>query len=1168
MSHESDDTSNEPDPVRRFRCHFNTLILLAWTVPPVFGLVFLNHIDMFSAAQLRLILTTPLEPLFILCTLGISVAYFRRFARPITRYLASRGSADWAAAERRMRRFPLDFWAIFLGYLVLAPSSVMLSAALYTDFEAQPTDWFRIHLVALIVSIIVGLPIFFQMLDLFGRSVGHVRLRLPHVTLRTKVFLIGALVPLLIDTMIVQYYWTRTGYFTMETFGVWFTLEVLAIAGSLMAMHSFGQSLSPLEGLVASPRSFAGRDLTSLHPRSTDELGVLAAGYRRLLQDRQVHNDLLQITNRILRSDGENTTLAEVVEIIIDLCRTAVGGDTIFLMLHHAGRDELVCVAQTGRGYEPDGHFRLALDKTSVAAWVFGRGETLAIDDAEHDSRVNPAMRERFHARSALAAPLKVEGRVIGVLTSITTKQAHEYGEEERLALESFAREAALAVHTQVLSRQRAEAEAMRIEREQQVRLLLDSTAEAIFGVDLQGECIFVNSACLRMLGYDREEDLLGANMHELAHHTFPGGRPYPKESCRVRMATLRGESAHSADEVHWRRDGTSFPVEYWSHPIFKNGEIIGSVVTFVDITERKRAEEQLRSLGEYNRLLLESTGDGIFGVDRGLRCTFANRAAAEMLERTAEELQGGDMHELVHHSCEDGTPLPRERSYIYRSIHEDRTFWSNDAVLWKRSGVSFPVQYSSNPIHEDGEVTGAVVVFRNVAEARAMARKMDYLAAHDALTGLVNRREFEQRLGHALHTARSDGLEHILCYMDLDQFKVVNDTCGHVAGDELLRQLSTLLHGQVRQTDTLARLGGDEFGVLFECCPLDQALGLTNQLRATVQDFRFVWEDKTFSVGVSVGVVPIGKDTGTAASALSAADAACYMAKDSGRNRVHVYEADDAELARRRGEMQWVARIHDALDQDQFELCYQPIVPVLGRGAAAGIHFEILVRMREPGGALIPPGAFLPAAERYNLMPAIDRWVVRATFTWLREHRERLGDLMLCTINLSGHSLGDEHLLRHILEQLAALEMPAGRICFEVTETAAVANLSQAVHFMRALKQHGCRFALDDFGSGMSSFAYLKSLPVDFLKIDGNFVRDLVRDPIDRAMVEAINQVGHVMGIQTIAEFVEDQQILDELKHIGVDYAQGCGIAVTKPLSQLVGEDLFDRTAISTKPG
>jgi diguanylate cyclase (GGDEF)-like protein len=431
------------------------------------------------------------------------------------------------------------------------------------------------------------------------------------------------------------------------------------------------------------------------------------------------------------------------------------------------------------------------------------------------------------------------------------------------------------------------------------------------------------------------------------------------------------------------------------------------------------------------------------------------------------------------------------------------------------------------------------------------MARKMDYLASHDALTGLFNRRRFEQHLARALETAQEESAEHALCYLDLDLFKVVNDTCGHMAGDELLRQITGELHKHVRQGDILARLGGDEFGVLLERCPLRQALRLAHELCKSVEEFRFVWNNQTFAIGVSIGIAPIDSTTRTITEALSHADTACYVAKDAGRNRVHVHQPDDTEIALRHGEMLWVSRLQDALDRDRFHLAYQTITPCNAQ-PNSGLHMEILVRLDDSDGKEIAPGAFLPAAERFNLSTALDRWVIEHSFRWIAGLGERLDDLALCSINLSANTIGDDEFLRLVVKLMDTLGVPGSKICFEVTETAAIASLTRAVGFMTELKKHGCRFALDDFGSGMSSFGYLKSLPVDFLKIDGNFVRDMVNDNIDRTIVKSINEVGHAMGIRTIAEFVENNATHELIAKIGIDYAQGYAIARPQPLSGL----------------
>lgn len=449
-------------------------------------------------------------------------------------------------------------------------------------------------------------------------------------------------------------------------------------------------------------------------------------------------------------------------------------------------------------------------------------------------------------------------------------------------------------------------------------------------------------------------------------------------------------------------------------------------------------------------------------------------------------------------------------------------------------------------------EVGVLISVFSSMRDAiQRYQTDLSFQTTHDPLTGLVNRREFERRIVAALNIAKSERSEHVLLYMDLDQFKVVNDTCGHTAGDEYLRQLSAMLVDRLRKHDSLARLGGDEFGVLLEHCPQDRALQIADQLLGEIQDFRFVWKGNSFTLGVSIGLVFINGQSENFSRILKAADAACYAAKDAGRNRIHVYDEDDSTLVRRHGEMQWVSRITEAVEEGRFHLYYQPIVPVDQR-QIEGLHMELLLRMEDRHGNIILPGAFLPAAERYNLMPHLDRWVTQSAFEWLAQNPDRLRELKLCTINLSGHSLGEGEFRQFVVEQLQKTGVSPDKICFEITETAAIGNLMKATRFMSILRNLGCRFSLDDFGSGMSSFAYLKSLPVDYLKIDGLFVRDIMDDSIDYAMVKSINELGHVMGKLTVAEFVEKESILWKLREIGVDYAQGFGIARPRPLIEM----------------
>jgi diguanylate cyclase (GGDEF)-like protein len=430
----------------------------------------------------------------------------------------------------------------------------------------------------------------------------------------------------------------------------------------------------------------------------------------------------------------------------------------------------------------------------------------------------------------------------------------------------------------------------------------------------------------------------------------------------------------------------------------------------------------------------------------------------------------------------------------------------------------------------------------QNRHEHRNAQETIQYLAYHDALTGLCNRAEFETRLTQALKSAGTDN-QHALFYLDMDQFKIVNDTCGHVAGDELLKQITILLKGPVRENDTLARLGGDEFGVLLKHCSLTHAEEVAERMLQLVKEFRFVWQDKTFTIGASIGLVMLDNPEQTHTELLRAADMACYAAKDKGRGRVHVYRPDDVELVQRRGEMEWVSQLTHALQDNQFVLHQQRIIAL--DGAATGPACEFLVRLNGRDGQLIMPGAFIPAAERYNLMPKLDRWVLTQAFAHLAQqfatHQGKSGSIYF--INLSGATLGDESYLQFVRDALSRNGIPPQSICFEVTETAAIANLSNALSFIQNVKALGCKVALDDFGTGLSSFSYLKTLTADYLKIDGGFVRDMLQDPMDAAIVAAINNIGHVAGLKTIAEFVENVEIKSQLVELGVDYAQGYGI-------------------------
>jgi diguanylate cyclase (GGDEF)-like protein/PAS domain S-box-containing protein len=589
-------------------------------------------------------------------------------------------------------------------------------------------------------------------------------------------------------------------------------------------------------------------------------------------------------------------------------------------------------------------------------------------------------------------------------------------------------------------------------------------------------------------------------------------------------------------------------------------GRVTGTIGVAFDLTERRAAEEELYRENELAGETLAAIGDGVIRANLEGAVDYLNPMAERLTGWSSIEAVGRPVGE-VFSLCDEVTRRPLAGP-VERCLAENRLIESPPhAVLVRADGMEYSVRDSAAPIRDrDGRLVGAVLVFKDVTQLRGKEREMIYLASHDALTGLINRREFETRLKRALRSALGERRLHAMLYLDLDEFKVVNDTCGHLAGDELLKQVTALLRSRVRRIDSLARLGGDEFGVLLEDCPLAQARQIAEELRGTVREFRFRWKDQVFEIGVSIGLVPIDATSGDLASLLSAADAACYVAKEEGRNRVHEYEADDTLVAERFGEMQWIHRIHRAFEDRLFRLYYQPIQPLGAKAFAPGSGqgaereretlCEVLIRMLDDRGRVLSPAAFISAAERYHLIGAVDRWVVRTALRALAEAQRHDGSKrLLFAINLSGQSLSDEGFLDYVVGQLVESGVDSRRICFEITETAAISKLDGATRFIKVLKEMGCRFVLDDFGSGLSSFAYLRDLPVDFLKIDGEFIKNMVEDQVKRALVESINQIGHVIGVQTIAEWVENRATLDALKEIGVDYVQGYWIAKPQPL-------------------
>jgi len=562
------------------------------------------------------------------------------------------------------------------------------------------------------------------------------------------------------------------------------------------------------------------------------------------------------------------------------------------------------------------------------------------------------------------------------------------------------------------------------------------------------------------------------------------------------------------------------------------------------DIQMRKQAESLLAEEKERAQVTLASIADAVVTVDTSGRIEFLNPAAERVTGWPLAEARQRPVAEVFAVVDETtGAPIPDP---VAKALADGGVVEAeNNVVLLCRGAESIAIDYSVAPIRDRvGSTVGAVLVIQDMSRERQYAARLSNLASHDALTGLLNRREFEQRVRAIVEQREGPQGQHAVLYLDLDQFKVVNDTSGHAAGDELLRQVGALLRPRLREGDVLARLGGDEFGVLLPHCPPAPALRIAEALRKAIVDFRFAWKNRSFTIGVSIGLVNLAEGPHTLASVLSAADAACYLAKDKGRNRVQVYRPEDSEVALRRGEMEWVHRLHRALAEDRLCLYSQPMRAMHATAAEQVRHEELLVRLIDEQNEMIPPIAFIPAAERYHLMPSIDRWVIRTAFRVLAERRASGQALGTYAINVSGASIGDDQFLDYVRENFARFRIPHAAICFEITETTAVTSLSKAAEFIGALREPGCRFALDDFGVGVSSFTYLKQLPVDYLKIDGSFVKNMLTDPVDAAMVEAIHRIGRVMGKQTIAESVETAATLDALRSVGVDYAQGNAIA------------------------
>lgn len=772
------------------------------------------------------------------------------------------------------------------------------------------------------------------------------------------------------------------------------------------------------------------------------------------------------------------------------------------------------------------------LDKSFAHLRLLGIADTAAAQAAQRDDA------ERLRALGVAAILLvgfEVNGQRAGFMALFYGQPQQSWNADHQLLLKLLASSLASGI-------ERSQARQRLTEIAERDAAMISIANDGTWDFDPRDGVMHFSPRWLAIMGYTQEDVRRSPiDWRRLVHtEELPPVQAKLREHIAGRTPMFESIHRMQRKDGEWR----------WMHSRAKalldeDGRLRRLIGVETDITERKIYEEALFREKESAQITLQSIGDGVVTTDAGCHVEYLNPIAEGLTGWKLDEAAGRHIDDVFRgfheETCE---PLENPLSVAIRRTRPVKSV--RPTLLIRRDGNELYIESTAAPIRNDrGEVTGAVLVFHDVSESRELNRRLSYHASHDILTGLVNRREFEVRLERALKSAKAHETSYALCYLDLDQFKMVNDSCGHTAGDALLGQLGALLKSKIRWRDTLARLGGDEFGLLLESCSMEEALRAAEGLKSAIQDHRFNWDDRSFRLGVSIGVVPITADTQDVTSLLAAGDSACQAAKGAGRNRIYSYQENDLDLMRRRREMQWAARINSALEESRFDLFRMPIQPL--QADEFGAHYEILLRMRDEQGGLVSPDLFIAAAERYGITPRIDRWVVETTFRWLVSEADERERLALCSINLSGLSLVDDDFLPFVVRQFQKSGLDPTKICFEITETSAIASYAQASRFINALKELGCKFALDDFGTGLSSFGYLKHFPVDYLKIDGSFVKEIVHDPIDREMVRSINEIGHLTGKQTIAEYAANAEIITMLKGIGVDYAQGYGISEPK---------------------
>ena len=1018
-----------------FRKRFLALIAFAWSLPAVVGLSVIVYTEIFSVDQIVEIMTTPLEPAFIIGSLVFALWYFDRAAKPVVATLKGSALVKTEVIDQFLASFPLRFWLAFVAYLLLAVVVTIKSAELHSDFSAKPVDWFRINLVAMIVSIIVGLPIFFSIFDLFGRAFGSIHFERPVVTIKTRVFMIGALVPLLIDTMLVQYFWSRTGYFTWETIFIWFFLELLAIAGALLFVRSFAQSLSPFESVLGTAREPGEPASPQLIPASTDELGKLSQDMDRLLNEQLVHRERLTLSNQLLKALQTHGDMSRMLAAIINRTQARTDCDICLLGFFDEHDEQLSVVIYSGADYLADGHFQIPLDQNSLFSQIRSTGQMCVIDDAKARQRQIGELVDHFAIRSIAAAPLTTDKNNIGILACVHKSSGHGFSQLELDILSAFAHEAALVetLNRDLIEKRRAE---------HAISLIMDGISTAI------GEQFF--PAIARAMA-----EILGADV--------------------VSIGVLSKDSSRHIESLSFIVDGEPYP---------------------------------------------------------NLKYALAGTPCATVLGNEPKSYTSG-----IQQLFPDDLELHQLGMEAYIGVP---LFDSHDRPL----GVQFAM--FRRPVDNPGFTESVLGIFaaRTAAEierARTEER-IKHMAYHDSLTQLPNRELLIDRLNQSL--AHANRMKNYLAVvmLDLDHFKTINDTLGHPVGDDLLIRVGQRLHRCIRGEDTVARIGGDEFVILLtDLGSQDTAVKhatqiaekITNELRPP-----FSIHHNRLAITSSLGIALYPDDGISPEILIKHADDAMYQAKEHGRNNYQFFSTRMNAVAVERHQM--LSDIRQALEHEQFYLVYQPKISIHDEKV---IGAEALVRWAHPEKGQIMPIDFIQVAEETGLIIPLGNWVMQeacslAASLW--NHQDHCNGTGRLSVNVSPLQFKQADFVDVLGQTIAACGARPQCIEIELTENVLIDSLDLVQQKMMDLKQLGVRISIDDFGTGYSSLRYLQQLPIDTVKVDLSFVKNIVHDDSDAAIVETINTMARHMNVQTIAEGVETSEQLALLTQYGCQGYQG----------------------------